>query len=153
MRMTPREMTKFEGKIALALALAVVAPTPSVAQKPLSLIEAADAFDKAQLTSDRATLERMVADDLVFIDGSGKRLGKKEFIDGWTAPGDTYEPVVLVDRIVVKLGPDAGIVDAETVLKGTSDGKAFVSRFRFADTFRRTNGQWQAVHIQVTRMP
>lgn len=144
---------KFDWKIAFALAAAVIAVTPSAAQKSLSLIEAADAFDKAQLTSDRATLERMVADDLVFIDGSGKRLGKKDFIDGWTTPGDTYEPVVLIDRIVVKLGPDAGIVDAETVLKGISGGKAFVSRFRFADTFRRTNGQWQAVHIQVTRMP
>jgi hypothetical protein len=27
------------------------------------------------------------------------------------------------------------------------------SRIRFADTFRRTGGRWQAVHIQVTRMP
>jgi hypothetical protein len=42
----------------------------------------ADAFDRAQLTQDARALDTMIADDLVFIDGSGKRQGKKEFIAG-----------------------------------------------------------------------
>ena len=56
----------------------------------------------------------MVADDLVFIDGSGKRLGKKEFIEGWTVPGDRFDPVTLIDRVVVPIGNDGGVVSAET---------------------------------------
>jgi hypothetical protein len=76
----------------------------------------------------------------VFIDGSGKRQGKKEFIAGWTGAGDTYNPITLVDRIVTPLGADAGMVSAETVLSGTSGGKTFSSRFRFTDTFRRVGG-------------
>ena len=110
----------------------------------------ADAFDRAQLTQDAVALNEMVADELVFIDGSGKRQGKKEFIAGWTSPGDRFDPVVLIDRKVIPLGDDAAIVNAETILGGTSGGQRFTSRIRFADTFRRVGGKWRAVHIQVT---
>ncbi|AQR73657.1 hypothetical protein BXU08_08410 [Sphingomonas sp. LM7] len=116
-------------------------------------LQVADAFDRAQLTSDAAALERMVADDLIFIDGSGKRLDKRGFIAGWTAPGDRFDPAVLLDRRVVALGPDAFLVTAETTLTGSSDGTRFASALRFTDIFRRIDGQWRAVHIQVTRLP
>ena len=145
-------MTRFA--IALAAVSALAAPS-SVVPAPggkVPLIAAADAFDKAQITKNGAALERMVLDDLIFIDSSGKRLGKKAFIDGWTAPGDKFDPIVLIDRTVTPLGPDAGIVGAEVNLCGTSGGARFCSRFRFADTFRRIAGQWRAAHIQVTRI-
>lgn len=115
------------------------------------LIAVADAFDRAQLSQDRATLERMVDDGLVFIQSSGERAGKKAFIDGWTTPGDRYDPVKLTDRVVIRLGADAFLVTADAVLSGTSGGKRFSSSFRFTDTFRRVAGEWRAVHIQVTR--
>lgn len=118
-----------------------------------SLVAFADAFDRAQLSKDGAALQQMVADDLIFIDGSGVRRDKKEFIAGWTDPGDRYDPVTLVDRTVTLLGNDVGIACAEATLAGRSGGKAFVSKFRFSDIFHRSNGSWRAVHIQVTRIP
>jgi len=117
------------------------------------LLRVADAFDRAQLTKDRPAMERMVDDQLVFIEGSGKRTGKREFIEGWMGPDDHYDPVVLIDRTLIPLGRDAFVVSAETTLSGTSGGKRFASRFRFSDTFHRTGGRWRAVHIQVTRLP
>src|SRR3546814_19073905 len=81
-------------------ALAAEAPQSGIA----GLTAFADAFDAAQIAQDRAALDRMVADDLVFIDGSGKRYGKAFFIDGWTGPDDDYDPVTLTDRIVLPLG-------------------------------------------------
>ena len=126
--------------------------TLAVAAEPdrAGILAFADAFDRAQLAQDARAMEAMIADDLVFIDGSGKRQGKKEFIAGWTSPGDRFDPVVLVDRQVVLLGTDAAVVNAETTLGGTSNGQRFASRIRFADTFRRVGGKWRAVHIQVT---
>jgi len=119
----------------------------------IGLAAFADRFDQAQLQKDGGALGKMVADDLVFITGSGERKGKTEFIAGWTDPADTYKPITLTDRVVRQLGPDVGLVTAETVLSGTSSGKAFASRFRFTDTFQRIGGEWRAVHIQVTRIP
>lgn len=131
--------------LAALLALADPAPSDTVA-----ILAFADAFDRAQLAQDAEALDAMVAEELVFISGSGKREGKKEFIDGWTSPGDRFDPVVLVDRKVVLLGEDGAVVNAETTLSGTSGGQRFASRIRFADTFRRIGGKWRAVHIQVT---
>ena len=138
--------------IALGLASCGAPAVDDAKADTASLTAFADGFDRAQLEKDGAALERMVDDNLVFITGSGERQGKDEFIAGWTAPGDTFEPITLVDRVVVPLGRDAGVVSAETTLRGTSGGEPFASRFRFSDTFVREDGEWRAVHIQVSRL-
>ncbi|HET6941245.1 MAG TPA: nuclear transport factor 2 family protein [Sphingomicrobium sp.] len=139
--------------IALSAMVLGLGHAASAQQQDNGLIAFADSFDQAQLTKNGAALEQMISDDLVFITGSGKRQGKSAFIAGWTDPQDSYDPIVLVDRIVTPLGPDAGMVSAETVLSGTSGRKKFSSRFRYTDTFKRVGGEWRAVHIQVTRIP
>lgn len=144
-------------RAASLLTFLVAVATPAVAQAPdatrRELIAFADRFDAAQIAQDKAALETMVADDLVFIDGTGKRLGKAAFIAGWTDPDTRYSPVTIADRTVTLLGPHAGIVSGETVVRGQAAGKAFAAHIRFADAFRRIGGRWQAVHIQVTRIP
>ena len=139
--------------IALCLASCGSAAINDAKADTASLTEFADRFDRAQLEKDGAALDRMVHDDLVFITSAGERQGKAEFIAGWTAPGDTFEPITLVDRVVVPLGGDAGVVSAETTLRGTSGWQPFASKFRFSDTFVREGGEWRAVHIQVSRIP
>ncbi|AJA10683.1 Putative secreted protein [Sphingopyxis fribergensis] len=141
--------------IAAALAFCVAAPAIAAdapASEIADLRAFADAFDAAQIAQDRAALERMVADDLVFIDGSGKRYGKAFFIDGWTGADHDYDPVTLSDRVILPVGPDAGLASAETILSGRSAGKPFRVRIRFTDIFRRHGDSWQATYIHVTRM-
>jgi len=130
--------------LSAVLALAIAAPSEA------EIRAFADAFDRAQLNQDAEVLDAMVADDLLFVDSGGKRQGKKEFIAGWTSPGDRFGPVVLADRKILLLGADVAVVNAEATLSGTSGGQRFASRIRFADTFRRVDGKWRAVHIQVT---
>ena len=139
---------------AIALCLASCGETSAgdAAADTAGLTAFADSFDRAQLEKDGAALGRMVADDLIFITGSGERQGNAGFIAGWTAPGDSFEPITLVDRAVRPLGADGGVVTAETTLSGVSGGQRFSSKFRFSDTFERTGGEWRAVHIQVTRI-
>jgi hypothetical protein len=132
----------------LLLALALLTSDPNA-----EILRAADVFDTAQLTQNRAAMEKLTDDGLIFIDGSGKRQSKKDFIEGWMTPGDKYDPLVLIDRTVTPLGPDAAVVSAETEITGESGGKRFASRFRYSDVFHRTGGVWRAVLIQVTRIP
>lgn len=139
--------------------LAASAAAPAIAAgetivtgpRNFDLLAVADAFDRAQLTKDRAALERMVDDRLIFIQSNGERAGKKAFIDGWTAPGDRFDPAKLTDRVAIWLGPDTFMVTAKATLSGISGGKRFSSSFWFTDTFRRTAGEWRVIHIQVTR--
>lgn len=134
-------------------AMLIAAPVHAQPQEPAADLRAfADAFDAAQIAQDRAALDRMVADELVFIDGSGKRYGKAFFIDGWTGADDDYDPVTLSDRVILPLGRNAGLASAETILSGRSAGKPFRVRIRFTDIFKRRGDSWQATYIHVTRM-
>lgn len=114
---------------------------------------AARAFDQAQLSGDKAALERMVADDFLMIDGAGQKNDRNDFIAGWTSPGTTYEPLAVHDPVYVPLGPTAAIVGGRVELKGAENGKPFVSRFHFSDVFAWRDGRWQVVFVQVTRTP
>ena len=131
---------------------AMLAGAAAAALSPAAMTRVADEFDRAQLTKDAAAMGRMIDDELVFIDGGGKRQGKAEFIAGWTGEGDRYDPIVLVDRRFTPLGRDAFVTTSETTLPGVSGGERFASHFRFSDTFRKVGGKWRAVHIQVTRI-
>ena len=104
------------GALALSLAACGSSNVESVEADTASLTEFADRFDRAQLAKDGAALERMVDDDLVFVTSSGERQGKDEFIAGWTAPGDSFEPITLVDRVVMPLGRAAAVTALTSVL-------------------------------------
>ena len=112
-----------------------------------------DRFDKAQIEQNGEALERLIADDFVFVGSGGVREGKKEFIAGFVDPNLSFDPIAIKDPIIVPLGPDAGIVGGDVVLSGTAGGEPFASRIRFADTFRRIDGEWKAVHVQATKVP
>jgi ketosteroid isomerase-like protein len=111
---------------------------------------AAAEFDQAQLRADRATLERYLAEDFVFVRGAGKVADRQSFIQSFTTPGDTLEPFELVDRRLIPLGRDAVIASAEVTLKGMEGGQPFSEHIRFADVFLYREGRWQVVYIQVT---
>ncbi|MES2442053.1 MAG: nuclear transport factor 2 family protein [Pseudomonadota bacterium] len=140
---------------ALLAAAALAAAVPATAQDAdvAELTAVADRFDQAQIAQDGPVLEAMVADGLIFLDGGGARLGKRDFIAGWLDATVKFEPITIAGRYVIPLGPDSGVAGGEVVLRGTAGGQPFASHIRFADTFRRIGGKWQAVHIQVTRIP
>lgn len=137
---------------ALALALAA----PAFAQAPSTnaeILAAAHAFDDAQLHGDRATLEAMLAPEYLIAHASGKIGDRREFIEGFSAPGHTLEPFQIVEPIFLRVSPEVAIVGGETTFKGTEDGKAFTDHFRYADTLVKRGGKWLVVYTQVTPLP
>ncbi|MDP3745925.1 MAG: nuclear transport factor 2 family protein [Phenylobacterium sp.] len=125
--------------------LIAAAPTPD-----MDVRSAAKAFDQAQLTGDKAALERFLARDFIIVRGSGKPAGRDDFIAGWLTPGVTFEPLTILDPVFVALGPQAAIVGGRVELRGTENGKPFVERFHYSDVFAWRDGRWQVVFVQVT---
>lgn len=134
-------------------ALLIGAPALATDVSVEVLRDIADRFDRAQIEQDRAALEAMSADDLIFVGSNGARQSRREFIDGWLDPTTDFEPITILDRYFLPLGPDVGVVGGDVVLRGASQMQSFATRIRFSDTFRRIDGRWQAVHIQATRVP
>ncbi|MDP3852806.1 nuclear transport factor 2 family protein [Phenylobacterium sp.] len=128
--------------------LIAAAPAPDT-----DVRSAAKAFDQAQLSGDKAALERFLAQDFIIVRGSGKQVGREDFIAGWLTPGVTFEPLTIFDSVFVPLGPQAAIVGGRVELRGAENGKPFVERFHYSDVFAWRDGRWQVVFVQVTPTP
>jgi len=134
-----------------ACAVTLLAAFPAAAGGlPPDLAAAVKGYDEAQIHSDRAALERWLADDYTLVNSAAQRETKAELIADFTAPGYRLEPFVVrdpVDRVWADGAVMAGIVDA----RGTDGGKPFAVTFHFADIWAKRNGKWQVIFTQVTR--
>ncbi len=114
---------------------------------------AAQAFADAQLHGDRATLERMLAPEFLFVRGSGRVGDRRDFIDGFTAPGHRLEPLTTANPLLLRVSGDVAIVGGEAWIKGNDGGTPIAEHFRYSDTFARRDGRWVVVYTQITALP
>jgi ketosteroid isomerase-like protein len=140
----------------VALVLAALACTQIALAKddalPPDLAKAAADYDQAQIKGDGAALRRLLADDYTLVNGACEVSDKAAFVADSTRAGSALQPYVVVNAIN-RVWADGAVLSGEVELKGTSDGKAFDVRARFADTWRKRDGKWQVVFTEVTRFP
>src|SRR5256885_1384405 len=75
---------------------AAAAPVAPGAADPIPIVRAAAAeFDHAQLVGDRATIDRYLAPDFVFVRGAGVVADRNAFIAAFTDPKAHLEPFVI----------------------------------------------------------
>jgi len=122
------------------------------ASVPAELRQAAVDFDLAQLHSDAAELQRLLADDYVLYNSAGKAEDKAAFIRD--CAGMKLQPFTVEDETIRVFG-DAAVLAGVATLSGTdiASGEAFSVRLRFADVWRKRDGRWQLAFTQATRAP
>ena len=113
---------------------------------------AAKEFDAAQLHGDRATLERYLAGNFVFVRGSGVVTDRNAFIRAFTSGDMKLEPFEVLNPIYIEFGPDHALVGGAVTLRGTEAGVAFSEHIQFADIFALQDGRWRVVYTQVTQI-
>jgi ketosteroid isomerase-like protein len=141
---------------ALPLLVAALAAAPVPAQPAegnAEILAAAKAFDDAQVHGDRAALEALLAEDFLFVRGSGRIGDRREFVAGFTDPRSKLDPFEISDRLFLRVSADVAIVGGEAWVKGSDGNKRFADHFRYADTFARRGGKWVVVYTQVTGLP
>ena len=111
------------------------------------------AFDDAQFRKDRASLDRALAEEMVYIDSSGKIAGREAFIAKFDNSATQFEPFVITARSLVQLGADVIAVTADGVIRGTKGSDQFEARFRYTDIFRRRGTTWEVIFVQATPKP
>lgn len=122
------------------------------AMLPPELAKAVAEFDRAQMQGDGAALQRLLADDYVLFNSRALVQDKASFIRDYTAPGYSLKPFT-VDDEVVRHWPGGAVLGGVVTLEGSSGGKPYKVRLRFADIWRERGGQWQVVFTQATRVP
>ena len=95
---------------------------------------------------DASWFRRNLAEEAVIILGSGRRLGKAEYLTRLKDAPQAYRSLVLRKVTVRTFGP-AVQVDAETPWELAS-GETGVSRY--TDTWSWIDGRWQVISAQIT---
>jgi len=136
----------------LIAALLAAASVAASAALPADLAKAAHDYDQAQVASNKAELERLLADDYVLHNSGGQVQDKASFIADQLAPGYKLEPFTVEEKVEKVMG-NAAILGGVARAKGTSGGEAYDVRLRFVDVWEKRGGAWKVVFSQATRVP
>jgi hypothetical protein len=143
-------------RLAIALgALSMVAATAAHAAHPglpADLAAAAQAYDQAQMKSDKAALERLLAPDYKLFNSGGQMQDKASFIADSVAPGFHMNPFHVEEPLEKVIG-DTALLGGVATLSGTDGGKPFSAKLRFMDVWAKRDGRWVVVFTQATRVP
>lgn len=136
----------------LALTLAACAPPTASDESRTALMEAAEAYERAQIAGDADALQQLIADDYVLVGSDGARQNKAELIAFWTAEGFDPEPVTVSDP-VEHVWDDGAALGGRVTLQGLSGGEPFSVDIRYVDVWALRDGEWRVVYGQSTRVP
>ena len=106
----------------------------------------------AMALKDVATLESLLADDLIYTHSSARLDTKRSLIEGMTSGKTVYTAVEPWDVKAQDLG-DTVVLTGIAQIKVTVAGTPNAFGVRFTDVYARRDGRWQMVTWQSTRLP
>ncbi len=105
----------------------------------------------AMAAKDVSTLDRIIADDLIYTHSSARVDTKKSLIDAMEAGTTVYTAVEPSDVVAQDLG-DAVVLTGAAAISVKSGGVSNSFRVRFVDVYANRGGQWQMVTWQSTKL-
>lgn len=131
-------------------------PIPSRASRAddETAVAALDAqYQEAVKKNDVATMDHILADDFVLVNGRGQAQSKSDLLKESASGSIIYEHQEDSDR-TVRVWGDTAVVTALLWAKGTNKGKSFDYRLWFSDVYLRTPTGWRYSFAQASlRLP
>jgi len=106
-------------------------------------------YQKAVEKNDVATMARILADDFILVEGTGKAWSKADLLGLSRSAGTHYEHQEDSER-AVRVWGDTAVVTAKLWAKGTEDGSPVDYTEWFSDTYVRTPSGWRYVFGQAS---
>lgn len=108
----------------------------------------------AYLRGDKATFDRIVADDFTSTDESAKFRNKAQEREVIQAPPSTLKASLRNEDVQVRIYGESAIVTGRIVSKAQLRGQPEISfQSRFTDTLLKRRGSWQVVARHYSRLP
>ena len=109
---------------------------------PDGLVEAEERLRRAILAADVALLEELLADDLLFVDQTGRVLTREMDLDAHRSGRLRLDRADFAEQAVRAVG-DAVLVVLRAELAGTWEGTRFAGAWRYSRLWRRAGVGWQ----------
>jgi ketosteroid isomerase-like protein len=114
-----------------------------------AVLAAEQAFVDAMIKHDKAALERLLADDLVYVHSSSKVETKAEVIQAVTSGSATYESIEFRDTTVRQYG-DVVVTTHKAAIKTKQSG---VANLLVTHVWVKHKGGWQFASRHASRLP
>lgn len=113
------------------------------------LLSLENAWNHAVQQKDMRSIDSLLDEDLVTIDSDGSIMNKSQYMAGLKMPTLQFEHVVN-DAMQVQVYGRGAVVVGVYRETGVRNGKRFLHRERFVDTWINRNGAWLCVASQST---
>lgn len=130
-------------------AVAQALPRPDAEQTKILALE--NAWNQAEEHKDTKALEALLDTSLVYIDYDGSIMDKSQFIASVKASSLHPEQIVN-ESMTAHVYGDSAVVTGVYREKGVSNGRPYLRRGRFTDTWVYQRGAWVCVASQSTVM-
>jgi ketosteroid isomerase-like protein len=110
-----------------------------------------DQYSQALMNKDLATLDRIWADDLSFVNLRGELLTKQNRMDN-IKTGATAIKTTRLSDVRVRLYGDAAVATCKVSLEAQYSGQEGSGDYRVTTVWARPKGTWQMVAVQMTRI-
>jgi hypothetical protein len=108
-----------------------------------------NAWNQAEEHKDTGALDGLLATTLVYVDYDGTLMTKSQFMVSVKAP--SLHPAQIVNEsMTAQVYGDSAVVTGIYREKGLNNGKNYLRRGRFTDTWINENGTWRCVASQST---
>ena len=106
---------------------------------------------QAQLNSDTAALDRLLADEHIFTNPLGVVQTKAQRLAEMQSGSRALELFSVAD-VQVRVYGETAVVTSRAMLKGQRQGQEISGQFRGIDVYVKKHGSWQVVAAQATRI-
>jgi ketosteroid isomerase-like protein len=129
--------------------LSAAAQAPSDSDTRSSILALEHAWDQAVERGDVKALAAIFDNSLVYIDFDGQLLTKAGYLERVKANA-THIQLIVSEQMNVEVFGDVAVVVGIYRVKGVENGKAYLQRGRFVDTWVLSAGQWRCVAAGTT---
>jgi ketosteroid isomerase-like protein len=110
-----------------------------------------DQYTQALMNKDLATLDRIWADDLTFINLRGELLSKQNRMDNIRSGATAFKSIQLSDKRIRVYGQVA-VATFRVDLEAQYSGQEGTGSYRVTTAWARPSGIWQMTAVQMTRI-
>jgi ketosteroid isomerase-like protein len=110
-----------------------------------------DQYTDALLKKDTATLDRIWADDLTFINLRGEMVSKQQRMANIKTGATSFKSIELSDKRIRTYG-DSAVVTCRVAIEGQYSGQEGSGNYAVTTVWARTTGSWQMVAVQMIRI-
>ncbi|CAN5167933.1 hypothetical protein BH10PSE17_BH10PSE17_04960 [soil metagenome] len=139
-------------KLRVLLLSLLLLPLLAHADDAADLRAIGDAWDRAIYTRDIPKIIANLDDDFIQIDKHGTIHQRADFIRDITDPALKIDPYQVED-LQVRVFGNVALLIGKLTMSGSDGGEKWTSHFIYTDTYRKKNGRWRVVQIQITALP